>query len=259
MQLVVLGRAPLAEVLTTLPTSGAWLDGRAMGDTWRVGDWSVGDWGLLATRGARGVILALEDTHAKSHDHVHGEGAHDRTMSTLRAARTVRLPVIIATSITRSNARSTTSLAAELVHAQVVAWHVALAVPSDAAESARVSPSLGVVMPHVLRSVDAASRSGIDVVLEGFPRCVLGPFARAQLRDTLTAMGAPCDACTARDGCPGLTSLHRQRFGASELRALATATPPDGPAPDPGSVRQVLVALSTKEDLSFRPAKTSAD
>lgn len=179
------------------------------------------------------MLLAIEDANAASHDLVHGPGAHQRTLSALRAARAAGLVVLVETCLTRSNARSAAALADMLTGARVTAWRLRLARARGIDDAARRLPSLGVCVPHVLRGADRAARDGVEVSFEGLPLCVLGPFARWQPthsprggahHDGQDAHAAPCDRCTARDGCPGLAALHRARFGIRELRPFEAST-----------------------------------
>jgi hypothetical protein len=210
--------------------------------------WSQGDFGLAAARGARGVLLALEDATAPGHDLVHGEGDHARVVAQLRAARAAGLEVAITTTLTRSSARSTAALADLLVETRVIGWRLALVEPDDPEDAAARSPSLGICAPHVLRAADHAARGGVEIFFRALPRCLLGPFARWQPLVADEAAGVPCEACPSRVGCPGLSALHRARFGARELR-------PVSPTPEaPDTARRELAA-----DLLAASSKTSAD
>ncbi|MBN8612471.1 MAG: hypothetical protein J0L92_17895 [Deltaproteobacteria bacterium] len=247
IRIVRLGAQPLTAVMDALSHSDVVLDARAM----RL-DWSRGDWGLIATRTPRAVVLCLDADVASGHDHAHGDGAHARAIGTLRDVGSAGLNVIVTTTITRSNARSAMGIAAELTRARVAAWSLSLAQAEDAAAAVRL-PSLGVAMPHVLRGADAAGRTGIEVCLRGFPRCVLGPYARWAIATAAEAHGVPCDDCTARRGCPGLAPSHRERFGARELRHLDVA-PAEARSPTRDALRATLLALDDEA-----PARTSAD
>ena len=183
--------------------------------------WSQGDFGLAAARGALGLLLTIEDATAPGHDFVRGAGSHARATSALRAARAAGLEAAVETTLTRSNARSTGALADLLVETRVLGWRLGLLAPRDERDAIARSPSLGVCMPHVLRGVERAARGGVEVFLEDFPRCLLGPFARWQApRLGPPASGSPCETCPSRALCPGLAALHRARFGARELGAV---------------------------------------
>jgi hypothetical protein len=248
IRVVRLGAQSLTAVMHALSHPDVIVDARAVSLAW-----SRGDWGLIATRRPRAIVLSLEDDAAPCHDHVHGDGAHARALATLRDATGVGLRAIVTTTITRSNARSATSLASELSRARVAAWSLSLAQAEDAASAAQRLPSLGVTMPHVLRGADAAGRAGIEVWLRGFPRCVLGPYARWTLPSAGCARGVPCDACSAREGCAGLAISHRERFAATELRPL-DASPAEARSPARDSLRATLLALDDEAS-----ARTSVD
>jgi hypothetical protein len=160
----------------------------------------------------------------------------------LAAARATRLPVWVRTEVTRSNDRLLGALAAWLVEAGVVGWALALACPTDEAEARRKLPSLGLAVPHALRAADLAARAGLEVVLVGLPRCLLGPFATLAAPEGPAYPGQPCDDCPARDACPGLAPLHRARFGARELRPV-----------DPVPVRQAPLRDALARLSSSRP------
>lgn len=215
--------------------------------------WSRGDWGVLATRSPRAVVFALEDATPAGHDHVHGEGDHARTMLALRDVLDAGLRTIVTSTLTRSSARSIGALARELTRLRVTGWCVSLTRPDDATSAAAVVPSLGVTMPHVLRGAELASRGGVATFLSGFPRCVLGPYARWEITRSTIARGAPCDACHAREGCAGLTTIHRARFGSRELRTLDAKPELERSSPR-DLLRDALLALGFASD-----AKTSAD
>jgi hypothetical protein len=210
----------------------------------RTSAWSQGDFGLAAARGARGVLLTLEDATAPGHELVHGPGSHAGALSLLRAARAAGLEVAVTTTITRSSARSTAALAELLVEARVIGWRLALVTPVDPGDAAARSPSLGVCAPHVLHAADRAARSGVEIFFDAFPLCVLGPFARWQRPRAGEASGAPCDGCASRAGCPGLPRLHRERFGARELRPVAAV--PEVPRTPRRALAASLLAPSSK-------------
>jgi hypothetical protein len=247
--LISCDRAP-TEVLG-LELAGAVLDARAASTPW-----SQGDFGLAASRGARGLLLSLEDATAPGHELVHGAGHHARTLALLRAARSAGLEVSVGTTITRSSARSTAALAELLVEVRVIGWHLALAAPRDRDDAAARSPSLGVCVPHVLRAADQAARGGVEVFFDGLPRCVLGPFARWQwAREGASASTEPCRGCPSRAQCPGLPALHHERFGARELRAVPAV------ADAQSTPRRALAAQLRAGHATplAPPSKTSAD
>jgi hypothetical protein len=215
---LVEGREPLAALIGRLAEGPGMLD---VGSSPRLR--SQGDWSLLRQRGARGVIVEVAAASRDAHDHLaRAEGAHDAIRATLVAARAAGLPIRARTRVTRSNDRGLVGLAAWLAAAGVSGWRMSLARPTDEDTARRELPSLGIATPLVLRALDAARRAGLEVALEGFPLCVLGPFARWALppREAPAPGQGPCDACPARPGCEGLSPLHRARFGARELRAV---------------------------------------
>ncbi|MBX7197404.1 MAG: hypothetical protein K1X94_35475 [Sandaracinaceae bacterium] len=207
------------------------------------------DWQLLTTAGLRGVLVALEDATAPGHELVHGPGGHAAALGALRDARACGLALAALTVVTRSSARSCAAVAELLLEHRVEAWCLTLARAADPAEAARVLPSLGVTVPHVLRAADRAARGGCTVVLRGFPRCLLGPYARWQPSETAEAphTAPPCADCASRASCPGLSPLHRARFGSRELRAGPTVAEDR----DPGRLSRVswwIDALKTSAE-----------
>lgn len=225
--LAVEGAEPLAHLLARLDEGPVALD---VGLAPHVR--SQGDWGLLRQRGARGVILGVAAATREAHDFAAGQaGAYEAVRATLVAARGAGLALWARTRVTRSNDRVLGALPAWLAAAGVRAWLVALARSDDEAMARRELPALGIATPHVLRAVEAAHRAGLEVFLEGFPRCVLGPFARWAVAARLAEDDPPppCEGCPARAGCPGLSARHRARFGARELRAVPPVPPDERP------------------------------
>jgi hypothetical protein len=201
---------------------------------------SQGDWALLRARGACALWLEVEAASREAHDALVGRvGACDRLATTLAAARAAGLPVWATTRVTRSNDRVLARTATWLGEARVQGWALALARVDDEPTARRTLPSLGLALPHVLRAADLATRAGVEVVLAGFPRCLLGPFAALAAPEGPAAEGAPCDECAARAACAGLAPLHRARFGARELQRVAPVPSLAGP------IRDGLAALVT--------------
>jgi hypothetical protein len=112
-------------------------------------------------------------------------------------------------------------LPAWLAHHGVKAWTIA--VPHLAGRAAtqhdRVAPRLALALPFALHALDAATKRGIEVAIEGAPACLLGPWIDASRICVLRSFADVCEGCGARGRCAGVDPLYLERFGADELRA----------------------------------------
>lgn len=188
-----------------------------------------GEVGAHASRGASSLAVRLEGARPEVHDHHAGEGSFARALAVLAAIRAHGLEPVAVTTVTRSNARDLRALAS-LLRARgcarwVIRWPVvdqAVDAEVDVPFTARV-PRFGLAVPAVLAAAQDARARGLEVALEGFPRCALGPFAALARPTPPRAYAAPCRACQARPSCPGVDPVYLERFGPGELHPLGVA------------------------------------
>lgn len=176
----------------------------------------------LVSGGLTDVHVSLHGARADAHDyHTGTDGSFDALLEATRACVDRGLPVVVTTVLTRSNARSLSSLPTLLRTLRVSAW--CLVVPRAAGRAAtsfdRVYPRLGVTLPYALHALHAARELGLPTWIRGAPACVLGPFAEHALEDLPRAYGAPCDGCGAQSACPGVDPYYLTRFDGDELKA----------------------------------------
>lgn len=194
----------------------------------------------LRDAGLTDIHLSLHGLGA-IHDHHTGvDGSFAEAAEGLAAARHAGLTTVVTTVLTRSNARSLTTLAPWLATQSVAAW--AVAVPRTAgrlhAAFDRVFPRLAMAMPHALQALAAAQQRRVTVFLRGAPLCVLGPFEARSLPDAPRSYDPPraCAQCPARPRCPGVDARYLQRFGGDELSP--TRAPAASPDPSPHASRR---------------------
>lgn len=185
----------------------------------------------LAAAGLTDVHLSLHGADAPLHDYHAGvEGAFDKALLALGAARTQRLDAVVTTVVTRSNFRHLAPLPRLLKGAGVSAWSLAFPRAAGAAAAAfdRLMPRLALATPFVLHALDLALKAGLPAFVQGAPACLLGPFATRLLPEPPRAFGAACTGCAARAGCPGVDPAYLRRFGGDELRSRDAFAPVPG-------------------------------
>ncbi len=176
----------------------------------------------LVSRGLTDVHVSLHGARADVHEYHTGvDGSYEGALAGARACVDRRLEVVVATVLTRSNARSLTALPALLRGLGISAW--CLVVPRVAgravADFDRVYPRLGLALPYALHALQAARELGLVTWMRGAPACGLGPFAEHTLEDEPRSYGQACEGCAARAQCPGLDGHYLARFDGDELRA----------------------------------------
>jgi hypothetical protein len=207
------------------------------------------------------VIAGLTDLHfsihgadAGVHDyHVGSPGAFAAVGSALAHARSIGLPVVVATVLTRSNYRVMGELPAFLKAAGVSAWLVT--VPRIAGglveNDERMTPRLHLAMPFTFRALRDARRLGIPAWVRGAPLCSLdekwAAFASWILpEEPRRGFVEVCASCAARPQCCGVEAAYLKRFGASELSTREAV-----PATTPSSLTRLFVG---EGELAF-PAR----
>lgn len=191
----------------------------------------------LVRAGLAGVRIPLHCGRRDAHDWlVERPGAARAVVRAIRACVGLGLRVeveITATRPTVAHLAETVALVARLGVAAVRIRRLLRRGPAAGAYVA-LSPRLGLITPHLEAAVAVG---GVDVELEGFPRCAAGE-ARDRLRPTdasrLVAVDAPgwsavtaklspppavvrCGICPGPPACPGLCAGHLDLFGDVEL------------------------------------------
>lgn len=193
----------------------------------------------LMAAGIAGVRARLYAAEAGAHDHHAGSaGSFRATVALLRAARARRLPVVVTTPLTRSNARVLAALPGLLVDVAAIGWCVQVPATEAAAVTrspGAVMPRLGVALPYALQAMTAAGRAGVVTAIAGAPLCLLGPLRERSVPGPSRAYAACCDGCGLRAQCVGIDAAYLERVGAGELApqvegagARATSTVDDG-------------------------------
>lgn len=178
----------------------------------------------LIAAGLTDVHLSVHGARANVHDHHTGRaGSFDAIVRALEGLGRRRVPVVVATVVTRSNARVLGELPSWLAGHAVAAWCVEVPRAAGAAAQAfdRVMPRLALAMPFALHAIDRARKLGIAAGIRGAPSCLLGPWARARMVEVPRVFAGVCESCAARDGCSGVDAVYLARFGGDELRACA--------------------------------------
>jgi AdoMet-dependent heme synthase len=85
----------------------------------------------LKNAGLTRLALALDAASPEAHDSIHGKGSFDRTLTAMRWANEVRLPVQIQTSLTGRNLGELEKIAALLSTQRVLLWSVSFPVSND--------------------------------------------------------------------------------------------------------------------------------
>jgi len=172
-------------------------------------------------------------------------GSHPAAVTSIGTAQEAGRTVCVWTVVTRSNLQGLAPLGPWLAQRGVAAWSLELARTDDIEHARRLLPSIGLAAPRVLHALDSARGRGVEPFVVGFPLCVLGPYAPWSISvDPVDgAHAAPCDECPARATCPGLSPLHRDRFGVRELRRLPA---PVGPERTPRRVFLTPLASAIK-------------
>ena len=153
---------------------------------------------------------------AKSHDWAEGAGTFARALDNLgQGART---------RVTRSNMRALVPIA-ELLRGRAPRWRLVCATVD--AEPDPQCPRLSMAIPRVLHAAATAERAGIVVELEGFPRCLLGPWARLAVAAAPRELPERCGPCSLRPDCPGVDAAYLKRYGDAELRPATSSTTGD--------------------------------
>lgn len=169
-----------------------------------------------ATFEVRELGLALHGARREVHDWHSHPGAFDEVLAALTAARAHGIAPVVASAVTRSNARVLVELPSLLKSAGVALWALSWPRTSAANKAAR----LGLAVPAALAAMERARRLGLPAWVLGAPVCVLGPFAARALPSPPRAYPAHCAGCPMRDACPGTDADYLTRFGGAELKPL---------------------------------------
>ena len=172
-----------------------------------------------AQGGVRRLSVPLHGARPEVHDWVAGvEGAFAATVRALEAARGLGLAITAETALTRSNARVLVALPSLLRARGVRGWRVRVPTFEDDAALVGRAARLTLALPAALSALDRARALGIEVTIEGAPRCLLGPMDAIAEAGPARAHPPPCEGCGLRAGCPGIDARYAARFGDGELR-----------------------------------------
>ncbi len=185
----------------------------------------------LRAAGLTDVHLSLHGLAAAHDYHTGVEGSFTESASGLVAARNAGLTVVVASVLTRSNARSLADLLPWLAARGVAAWTVVVPVTAGRLVGAfdRVFPRLAMALPPALRALALTERQSLPAWIDGAPLCLLGPYAARSLPGSPSrSYAAACEGCPARSWCPGLDAAYLARFGGDEV---SPARAPKGDPP----------------------------
>ena len=195
----------------------------------------------LVGAGLAGVRIPLHCGRPDAHDWlVARPGAARAAVRAIRSCVKLGLRVEVETVATRpttAHLAETVELVARLGVSSVRIRRLRRRGPA-AHGFAALSPRLGLISAHLK---EAARVSGLDVRLEGFPRCAAGPgvdrsqgaapaiVVTADLPGWATVEGllqpptaaTRCDDCPGPPSCPGLCQGYVDLFGATELGATS--------------------------------------
>ncbi len=146
----------------------------------------------------------------------HGGASFDSVLAALRR------PTVVTTLVTRSNFRSLALIPPILLKHSVPAWRLALPVVAGRNVDA-LTARLALAAPRTLHALVGAEAGGLFVGIQGFPACVLGPYAD-RLVGPAGVFSEVCAQCLARKDCRGISQEYYQRFGADELRRRGSVT-----------------------------------
>lgn len=191
-----------------------------------IGPEGLGAEGLAQIRaaGVDELHATLFAADAAAHDyHTGAAGSLRATVTTLRAARAARVPAVVTTPISRSNARVLPALPGLLADAGVGGWRVVVPAIAGAfaARFDALAPRLAVALPSALQAIAAAERAGVPAGIEGAPLCLLGPLRGRSLPARARAYAAGCEGCAGRAACPGVDPAYLRRFAGDELSPRA--------------------------------------
>lgn len=209
----------------------------------------------LLGAGLTDLHLSIHGATACVHDyHVGVVGAFESIVQTMQAAARMRVPVVVTTVLTRSNARVLSGVPRLLQQQRVMGWMIRIARVAGraAARFDATVPRLAMAIPSALHAMHLARRLRLPVFLDGAPLCLLGPYAtRAITGDGLRAYPNTCSSCQARVQCPGFDPKYLDRFrgdeaavaGAPDLASLAAR-------PGPEAILRMFVGIG---ELSLTP------
>lgn len=182
----------------------------------------------LVGAGLTDAHLSVHGARPEVHDHHTGRaGAFVGVERALADLARHRVPVVVATVVTRSNARVLGELPTWLAGHSVAAWCVDM--PRAAGQAARqfdrVMPRLALAIPFALHAIDRARKLGIPAAIRGAPSCLLGPWTSVRMNEPARDFAAVCESCPASAACSGVDPTYLARFSGDELRARAAFVP----------------------------------
>lgn len=156
-------------------------------------------------------MTILRGPDAKSHEWVGGVAAESSFVEALAEAKVQGAT----TPVTRSNMRVLAQMAELLAREAVTRWRLCrVAFETDPDPRC---PRLAMAVPRVLHAAAKAEQLGIRVELEGFPLCLLGPYARLAIDTERRHLPKCCAPCILRQDCAGIDAGYAERYGDSEL------------------------------------------
>ena len=151
--------------------------------------------------------MILSGPDAKSHDWAEGEGSFSKALERVHEGAT--------TPVTRSNMRVLAEIGGLLQRHAAPRWR--LVCTGFRGDPDPRCPRLAMAIPRVLHAAARAEKAGMGVELEGFPTCLLGPWARLAVPSTPRHFPERCTPCALRESCPGVDAGYFERYGAAEL------------------------------------------
>ncbi|MGB1012761.1 MAG: radical SAM protein [Nannocystaceae bacterium] len=200
----------------------------------------------LVAAGLTDLHLSLHGPNAAVHDYHTGvEGSFTALVATLGLAATRKLPTVVVTVLTRSNARVLAGIPRLLQQHRVSAWLIRVPRVAGRAGSRfdALVPRLAMAIPSALHALSIAQRQRLNTILDGTPLCLLGPYAHLAIAgDGAGSYPTSCGDCSVRARCPGFDPHYLARFHGDEA-SVRQAPPAVQDLNVPAHVLRMLVGV----------------
>ena len=209
----------------------------------------------LVSRGARFFVVSLHGPDARGHDDLTGcPGSFDQAVRGIRNLKELGQTVQTLSVVTSSNHRELRPMVELLMDLEVDIIDLAGLCPHGLAEIHWEEVRIGYaeMRPYVHEAVRTVLAAGHEVVLEGFPFCVVRPYehrcweyvARREERllyqgrlipdydtclNTSKVHAEACGTCAVREVCGGIYLGYSATYGVDELSPLSEYRPERAP------------------------------